>query len=361
MFFSAFSKNATLLCSKIYRMNDKQPFFRSIVSEQHSPLFRIMWVFGAHNPRKRHFDNNIIAFHIGGGYILSVAHNLRTECSLLRGIPEEVFRDQLLPLLSESQAAHFQRCYLPDDSGNYRYLEIQDQSLVGGLTETFRSSGFDNRWVSLGNKGVCKPHLIVQFKEDSFYGNPAIGDLIPEHSRFYEGAIQRHTYLLQLDLVEAFYDADIALYRLAPEVLDAKDYLPSVDLDFSILDDRNTDVFCLQSSPSGFLGRLLNKATIEGYLDQHQMFFDRIGGNYILEGFRYLIRGYFRFGSSGAPYLFYDESTGLFKANAIQSEASPVQLSINNSREGNFQYVNAIASPLMLVEKRIKELTGMFT
>ena len=131
--------------------------------------------------------------------------------------------------------------------------------------------------------------------------------------------------------------------------------------DFSLLNEREmeTGLYCLQSSPAGYLGRLLNKAVIEGYLDQYQVFQDAIGGNYILEGFRYLIRGYFRFGSSGAPYLTYDEPTGNFRVNAIQSEASPVQLSINNNREGNYQYVNAIASPLFLVKEEIEDLTGM--
>jgi len=72
--------------------------FRSIVSEASSPLFRIMWVFGADTPQRRHFDNNIIAFHIGQGYFLSVAHNLRTECPLVRSMPESVFDQRLAPL-----------------------------------------------------------------------------------------------------------------------------------------------------------------------------------------------------------------------------------------------------------------------
>lgn len=69
------------------------------------------------------------------------------------------------------------------------------------------------------------------------------------------------------------------------------------------------------------------------------------------EGLRYLIKGYFRFGSSGAPYIFYDQKSGSFKANAVQSEACPLQLSINNNREGNFQFVNALASPLNIMNK----------
>ncbi|MEJ7823754.1 MAG: hypothetical protein WKF85_15645 [Chitinophagaceae bacterium] len=70
---------------------------------------------------------------------------------------------------------------------------------------------------------------------------------------------------------------------------------------------------------------------------------------------RYLIKGYFRFGSSGAPYVFYDEENDIFKVNAIQSEACAIQLSINNNMNGNFQYVNAIASPLKIIQDRLEQ------
>jgi len=337
-------------------MHHPKGVYESIVSEMESPLFRIMWVFGAKNPGRRHFDNNIVAFHIGSGYILSVSHNLRTECGLVRSMPDAIFGEQLLPLLTESQQAHFNRCYALDDSSGTRFLDVHDQTLIPGLIEAFKSSGFDTRWVSLGAAGVCKPHLIVQFKDSAFYGNQSVTSSFPAHARFYEQHIERHTYLLELDLVEAFYGSDIALYRVGSDYSGLVDLLPKVVPDFRIIEGSETDLYCLQSSPGGFLGRLLNRAQVEGYLDQHQVFFDRLGGNYILEGFRYLIRGYFRFGSSGAPYLIYDEEEGVFRANAVQSEASPVQLSINNSREGNFQYVNAIASPLRAIESRLKGL-----
>ena len=95
------------------------------------------------------------------------------------------------------------------------------------------------------------------------------------------------------------------------------------------------------------------QAQIEGYLDHHGTFMDRIGGNYTFEGLRYLIKGYFRFGSSGAPYVFYDQENKKFKVNAVQSEACPIQLSISNNRDGNFQYVNALASPLSIIEEKL--------
>ena len=98
---------------------------------------------------------------------------------------------------------------------------------------------------------------------------------------------------------------------------------------------------------------MINEATIEGLIDQYAPFNDRIGGNYNLQGLRYLIKGYFRFGSSGAPYLKFNNEANIFKVNAIQSEACPIQLTIKNDRNGNFQWANAIAAPLANVIARI--------
>lgn len=49
----------------------------------------------------------------------------------------------------------------------------------------------------------------------------------------------------------------------------------------------------------------------------------------------------------------YDVSSETFKVIAIQSEACPIQLTINNSRDNNFQWVNAIASPVRNVEQQL--------
>ena len=141
---------------------------------------------------------------------------------------------------------------------------------------------------------------------------------------------------MEIELVEAFYQEDIALYRIINTEQKIIDRLPAIEIDFSILNDAQKNYYCLQSSPGGSLGRLLNKAQIEGYLDHHATFADRFGGDFTFEGMRYLIQGYFRFGSSGAPYVVFDHNSGNFKVNAIQSEACPIQLSISNNKEGNF-------------------------
>jgi hypothetical protein len=98
---------------------------------------------------------------------------------------------------------------------------------------------------------------------------------------------------------------------------------------------------------------MINEANIEGLIDQYTPFKDDFGGNYNLQGLRYLIKGYFRFGSSGAPYIKFDQASQTFKVNAVQSEACPIQLEINSSRVGNYQFINAIATPLANIIDRI--------
>jgi hypothetical protein len=134
------------------------------------------------------------------------------------------------------------------------------------------------------------------------------------------------------------------------------DTIPRFEIDPEIYDVSNGDFYCVQSAPSDLNpGRMINEANIEGLIDQYTPVKDRFGGNYNLSGLRYLIKGYFRFGSSGAPYIKFDQASQTFKVNAIQSEACPIQLEIKSSRVGNHQFINAIAAPIANV---IEKLTG---
>jgi hypothetical protein len=160
--------------------------------------------------------------------------------------------------------------------------------------------------------------------------------------------------LIEIELIESFTADDVALYKIVNTHQSIIDLIPFFEIDHEIYDVSERDFYCLQSAPSDLTpGRLLNEASIEGLLDQWIKQPDRIGGNYTLEGLRYLIKGYFRFGSSGAPYLKFDAASNVFKVNAIQSEACPIQLTINDNRNGNFQWINAIATPLANVIDRI--------
>jgi hypothetical protein len=325
-----------------------------LTNEQTSPLFRIMWIQNSNEPHRRHFENNICAFHIGNGLILSVAHNLRTEAKLFKSIDQSIFTTELLPLLNSVQAQLFETCFVLDPTTQKRYWNSTNPHDYQMAMDVLRQINFDTRWINLMHKKISKPHLIIQFKNNTFYNNEVLTAQFTSENYFAEPAINRHTFLVEVALVEAYYSEDIALYRIvntSPEVIRA---LPAVTVDYTIVNDDQKHYYCLQSSPTSEIGKLLNKAQIEGFTDHFSFYQDRIGGNYTIEGLRYLIKGYFRFGSSGAPYVYYDALSKSFKVNAIQSEACPIQLSIDNKREGNFQYVNAIASPLYIIKDSLE-------
>lgn len=325
-----------------------------LTNEQTSPLFRLMWIHNVNEPNRRHYDNNICVFHIGNGFILSVAHNLKTEALLFKSIEESLFTTTILPHLNPTQLQLFNQCYPLDIQTNKRYINIINQNDIQTAIDILKQINFDTRWLSLTQKNICNPFLIVQFKNNQFYNDSSLTKHFNSTTYFPEPSLNRHTFLVEVELVEAFYNEDIALYKIINTHQDIINKLPSITADFSILPDNQTNYYCLQSSPGSFLGRLLNKAHIEGYLDHHGFYSDRFDGNFTFEGLRYLIKGYFRFGSSGAPYVYFDSKTDLFKVNAVQSEACPIQLSINNNKEGNFQYVNAIASPLSNIETQLQ-------
>lgn len=326
----------------------------NLINEQTSPLFRIMWVHNVDEPARKQFDNNICAFHIGGGFIMSVAHNLRAESQIFKSLDEVSFQNEILANLNDDQKILFNQSFLLDTATNKRYINIIDQNNVLPVIDALKQINFDTRWITLHEKNICQPFLIVQFEGNQFYNDDGLTSHFAGNRSFHEPSLNRYTFLIELELVEAFYSSDIALYKIINIDQEVIHQLPSIDIEYKIIDDDELSFYCLQNSPGGTnLGRLLNTAVIEGFLDHHGLFADRIGGNYTSEGLRYLIKGYFRFGSSGAPYVVFDNETDRFKVNAIQSEASPIQLAINNDRNGNFQYINAIATPLNLIQERL--------
>jgi hypothetical protein len=325
-----------------------------LINEQTSPLFRIMSIHNDTELTRKTFDNNISAFHIGNGFVLSVAHNLRMESQFFKSITEEKFQQEILPKCNREEHVLLNRYYLLDPQTGKRYFQVPNQNEMKVVIDILRDIKCDTRWSTLYEEEICKPFLIVNFKENLYYRDSELTKLFSPTHTFPEPNINSHTFILELKIVKAFYSEDIALYKIVNTDQRIVDKLAKAEIsfDFSM---PNAPLYCLQGSPSGTnLGRMINEAKIEGILDHHAVEPDRIGGPVVREGLRYLLKGYFRFGSSGAPYFNYDENTNSFKANAIQSEASPIQLSIGGNKNGNFQYINAIASPLMLIQEELE-------
>jgi len=324
------------------------------INELTSPLFRIMAVHNDNEPARRQYDNNVCAFHIGGGYILSVAHALRLELNLLRSLTEVQFQADILPHLSAAERQQFNQWYFLDNATNKRYLNIHNDNEVPQLVNILKRINYDTRFVTLYRNKICKPYLLIQQKALHFYNNHEANEQFDPQLAVIDPISQRRTYFVETELVESYTEDDVALYRIVNTHQSIIDMLPGFDIDTEIYDSVNKDFYCLQLSPSDLTpGRMINEANIDGLVDQWTMQPDRIGGGYVFEGLRYLIKGYFRFGSSGAPYLKFDNNEGVFKANAIQSEACPIQLTIKGDRNNNFQWINALATPLANVIDRI--------
>lgn len=329
---------------------------KAIVDEQGSPLFRIMSIFNSDEPTRRGYTNNICAFHVGNGFILSVAHNLRMIAGVPSSMPEIEYQS-LLQRLDQAQQILFNASYSLDVQTNKRYINAgTNQAGLQQLEAALNQINYDSRWLTFYQKNICKPFLMVELRENKFYKDDvATQNINPAHV-YYEPQSARYTFLLEVELIEAFYSNDYALYRIVNRSAEVVNKMPHLEIDYEIYTDSDNDFFCLQVAPTANLGRLLNSAKIEGLMDQWSVFNDKFGGNYFMDGLRYFIEGYFRFGSSGAPYLKYHSKSGTLKVNAIQSQASSIQIAINNSQAGNFQYTNGIASPIKNIETRLKEL-----
>jgi len=324
------------------------------INDVTSPLFRIMSVYNANEPHRRQIDNDICAFHIGNGYILSVAHALKGELTIFRSMTEADYQATIISHLTADEILQFNRWYVLDNATNKRYLNLGNQNDYTLLVDILKRINYDTRIETLYQNNICKPYLVIQQKAAQFYNDATAHARFHPSLKFLDPTSQRQTYLIEIELIEAFTADDVALYRIVNTHQSIIDLIPFFEIDHEIYDVSERDFYCLQSAPSDLTpGRLLNEANIEGLLDQWIKQPDRIGGNYTLEGLRYLIKGYFRFGSSGAPYLKFDADANVFKVNAIQSEVCSIQLTINENRNGNFQWINAIATPLANVIDRI--------
>ncbi len=265
--------------------------FEKIIGENSSPLFRIKAVKGL-GTQQRAWGSDIFAFHIGKGYFLSVCHNL------IRG-----------------------------DKG-------------------------DEQLINLYKRNISKPYLLIHQKKDALFGNPHLNSYFADDHKMYERSFKRFLFLVDVELVEIITDYDIAIYKIADNFKDLIPHIPSIKIDTKIYDIGNDNYYGLQSAPWNEMGHMIHKVSIEGYVD-HFSKYESI--DVVRDGFRYLTKGYLKFGSSGLPYLYYDKDKDEFRANAIQSELFGIQMRIGDSRD-NTQYVNAIATPLSNIKEKLREL-----
>lgn len=324
------------------------------INDLSSPLFRIMAIQNDLEPQWRQYDNNICAFHIGNGFILSVGHNLRLEATTFKSIAEDRYQSEIVPHLNPAELQHFEQILVPGPVTGKRYLKIGNQNDAPSFVAALKRINFDTRWVAMYQKQIAKPYLLIQQRGPVFYNDQVLHDQFNPLLTFVDPHSNRQSYLIETELVDAWYEDDVSIYKIVNTPQSIINAIPWFRIDPEVYDVSNGDFFCVQTAPSDLNpGRMINEANIEGLVDQYTPFKDSFAGNYNLQGLRYLIKGYFRFGSSGAPYIKFDPASYTFKVNAMQSEACPIQLEIKGNKIGNFQFINAIATPLANVIDRI--------
>ena len=80
-------------------------------------------------------------------------------------------------------------------------------------------------------RSICKPYLVIQFKNNLFYNNSELNAHFNATTCFAEPGINRHTFLIEVELVEAFYNEDIALYKMVNTPQAIIDVMPSLEID----------------------------------------------------------------------------------------------------------------------------------
>ena len=326
----------------------------NLIDENNSPLFRIMSIYNSETPNKV-FANNVCAFHIGNGIIISVAHNLRVIDRLPRIITEDYYQNEIRSKIDVADYTSFDQIYHTVQNSNQRILTGVDQNWANDFAKKLDDSKVDRRFSRLYEYNCCKPFLVASFRSNAFCNDPSLNIHFADNLSFYEQLLNRYTFLIELELLDQLVNQDVAIYRIVNTHKNVINKLPHIDVDYELYDTGTANYFCLQTAPYDNLGRIVNEARIEGLLDNFIVENDNLGNSYVMDGLRYLIKGFFRFGSSGAPYVIYDKEINVFKANAIQSQASFIQMAIQTNMEGNRQYVNGVATPFSIIEKKVKE------
>lgn len=332
-------------------MKDKK---LELINENTSPLFRIMSVYNSSALNKA-FANNVCAFHIGKGIIVSVAHNLRAIDRLPLLLSDSFYTNELRNKISVNDRTLFDQTYTLVPGSNQRIATGINPTNGEILAKKLDEAKVDRRYTKLYTENCCKPFLVTTFRNNAFCNDASLNQHFPANHSFAEPTLNRHTFLIELELLDVLINEDLAIYKVVNTPMVIINKLPSLQIDFQLHDTGAQNYYCLQSAPYDNLGRIINEARIEGILDNFAQEVDILGNVYRFDGIRYLIKGYFRFGSSGAPYLIYDKENEVFKVNAVQSQASFIQLSINFKMDGNLQYVNGIATPLSVVEAKLNE------
>ena len=136
-------------------MKDKK---LELIDENKSPLFRIMSVYNL-NGNNIAFTNNICAFHIGNGLVISVAHNLRALDGLPILLSDTFYQNELSAKVDHNDLALFDQHYTSIPGTAKRVFNGGgNQPLVEQLVKKLDDAKVDRRYSKLHTDNCCKPY-----------------------------------------------------------------------------------------------------------------------------------------------------------------------------------------------------------
>lgn len=334
------------------QINLKMNKFYTLINENTTPLFRVSFT----NKELRDFESNSLASHIGGGYFISVNHSFN-----LQHVPRLIEKEMFQSIINQKpKKKHILHKHYQEINGLFKLTDMpldveSNMKVIKSISEILLDSKYDLSIQSEVKRGFKVPVLIISFKSGLFYGDELLTKkFVSAGNALDEASLGVKSFILELEVVMQDQDNDIVLYKLKDTEKEIISKIPFLNIDFKSLDfNSNVSLLCLQASPSSEFGRTLNSSYIEGIVDNFS--FD---SKNVFKGNRYLLKTYFRFGSSGAPYVFYDETRNGFYINAIQSEACPIQMDIGGQRNG-MQYTHALATPIANVKNKLVEILNL--
>ena len=191
-------------------MKDKK---LQLIDENNSPLFRIMSIYNASATNKA-FANNICAFHVGKGIIISVAHNLRQQDRLPLIMSDHFYQTELLTKINAADRPTFDQAYPLPAGANERIATGLNQQTGEQLAKKLDDAKVDRRYTKLYSENCCKPFLVTTFRNNAFCGDAALNIHFPANHQFPETTLNRHTFLIELELLDNLEKEDVAIYRI---------------------------------------------------------------------------------------------------------------------------------------------------
>jgi hypothetical protein len=117
-----------------------------------------MSVYNSSAPNK-FFANNICAFHVGKGIIVSVAHNLRQLERLPPILSDHFYQTELLSKFNPADIPQFEQAYSLIPGTNQRVAKGLNQQTVEQLAKKLDDAKVDRRYSKLYSENCCKPFL----------------------------------------------------------------------------------------------------------------------------------------------------------------------------------------------------------